>query len=187
MPAILFVVLGGGVIAFLMSRSSSTPPQGTPLPPVLPGQAPGTSFGPTPGMIVTAPSPGGGAPAFNPALFTAFTHHLGVQNLSSTAAPATIPQGHDVAPLPTPTPVQVPGVQHVMVATHDTGPTGNLAIRSAPSKTGGVLTEAPHGSVLAVTGANIDDPAVFGGAWSPVLQESSGIHGFSCTAYLKAI
>jgi hypothetical protein len=189
MPPILLLIAGGGLLAYLLSSKGSTPPQGTPLPPVLPGQAPGTSFGPSPGMIVRTNAPA--APAFNPALFTAFSHHLGVQNLSSTPV-----AGHDATPLvvpgpglppPTPVPVQVPGVQHVMVATHDTGPTGNLAIRSSPSKSGGVLAEAPHGSVLTVTGANVADPAVLGGEWSPVLQESSGIAGFSCTAYLKAI
>jgi hypothetical protein len=191
MPAILFVVLGGGVIAYLLSKSS--PAQGTPLPPVLPGQAPGTSFGPgAPQVSFGPPAPPAGTPAnFNPGAFQAFTHHLGVMNLTSQGVPMPtgVPPGHDIAPLPVPTPVpvQVPGVQHVMVATHDTDPTGNLAIRSSPSKSGRVLAGAPHGSVLAVTGANVDDPAVFGGAWSPVLQESSGIRGYSCTAYLKAI
>jgi hypothetical protein len=189
MPAILFVVLGGGVIAYLLSKSP--PAQGTPLPPVLPGQAPGTSFGPSPGMLVptSGPPPGG---LVN---LGAFTHHLGVANFASNqGAGIGMPPGHDAAPVvipsfgppPTPVPVQVPNVQHVMVATHDTGPTGNLAIRTAPSKSGRVLTEAPHGSVLAVTGANVDDPAVPGG-WSPVLQENSGIQGYSASSYLKAI
>jgi hypothetical protein len=198
MPPILLLIAGGGLLAYLLSSKSSAP-TGTPLPRVLPGQTPGTSFGPggggPPGMAISSFGPGVTQPHFNPAMFTAFTHHLGVQNFASQGVP--MPSGHDIAPLPvpvgpglppppTPVPVQVPGVQHVMVATHDTGPSGNLAIRSSPSKSGGVLAEAPHGSVLAVTGANVDDPAMAGG-WSPVLQESSGIAGYSCTAYLKAI
>jgi hypothetical protein len=193
MPPILLLVIGGGALAaFLLSKGSTPAPQGTPLPPVLPGQAPGTSFGPSPGMIVrTNLSATPAASPINIAALSAFTHHLGVMNMSSPA----VPSGHDAAPLvgpglpppPTPVPVQVPGIQHAMVATHDSGPSGNLAIRSSPSKSGGVLAEAPHGSVLTVTGANVADPAVTGGEWSPVLQESSGITGWSCTAYLKAI
>jgi hypothetical protein len=188
MPAILFVVLGGGVLAYLLSKQGTPAPTGTPLPPVLPGQAPGTSFGPSFGPPMVS-APVAQVPLAN---FGAFSRHFGLVNLSSPGGSGGggMPPGHAAAPIvmvpPTPAPVQVPSVQHVMVATHDTGPTGNLAIRSAPGKGASVLTEAPHGSVLAVTGSNVDDPSLAGG-WSPVLQESTGIAGYAATMYLKAI
>ncbi len=188
---ILALVAGLGILAYALSSKKSGG-TGTPLPPVLPGQAPGTSFGPAPSQQAS-PSPGlflstsavQQAPSSN--LFA----RLGGLHLMSFGGNAVQqPSGHDVAPIPvspqapapTPVPVQVPGVQHAMVTTHDTGSTGNLNVRSSPG--GAVVGDAPHGSVVEVHGPAV---SAAGLDWLPITLTNSGLSGWGAAEYLTLI
>lgn len=78
---------------------------------------------------------------------------------------------------PTPIPFPQPGSM-AYVATHDTGPDGNLNIRATPSSAGKILSSVSHGSSLLITG-----PASGDGEWFQV-QTPSGVNGWAYAGYL---
>ena len=171
MPPALLLVLGLGVVALVLRKQA----------PGAPG-APGGG-GPLPAQGAMGPGfppPGGAPPGVIPVAFGGL-HGLHV-------VPGG-PAGHDVAPLPvpapTPAPVQVPAVLHAQVVTHDVGPSGNLHIRSAPSTSGSILGDAPHGSLV-----RVNDPNPVQGSgllWLNVTVEASGISGYAAAQYLQLV
>ena len=66
------------------------------------------------------------------------------QGGASTITPAPNP------PTPTPAGGITPG--RYMVSTHDTGPSGNLMMRDAPSTNGAIVEQLPHGSYVQASG-----------------------------------
>ena len=64
------------------------------------------------------------------------------------------------------------------VATHDTGPDGNLNIRGTPNTAGQILSSVSHGSSLLITG-----PASSDGEWFQV-QTPAGVNGWAYAGYL---
>ena len=89
------------------------------------------------------------------------------------------PQPQPPAPVfgPTATPFPNPGSM-AYVATHDTGPDGNLNIRATPSTSGKILSSVSHGSSLLITGGASPD-----GEWYQV-QTPAGVQGWAWAGYL---
>ena len=92
-------------------------------------------------------------------------------------APAPEPE---VVPNDPPTPEAFPDVgSTAYVVTHDTGPSGNLNIRSAPSSSGAVLSQVGHGTSVTIEGA-------IQNGWYPVTTPS-GVEGYASANYLAAL
>lgn len=104
------------------------------------------------------------APAVRPASYT-------------PPAPAPGPQPPAPVYAPTETPFPQPGSM-AYVATHDTGPDGNLNIRANPNNAGKILSSVSHGSSLLITG-----PASADGEWYQV-QTPAGVNGWAYAGYL---
>jgi hypothetical protein len=172
-PLLLGAALLGG-IALTRKKLPAQPAPGQPGS-LAPGSDPTHVVVPQPGggAVIVPAQPGGGTviPLGN----------LGsLANLGQIAGPGVVQ--------PPPAPIPTPGVQHAMVTTHDTGPSGNLFIRSSPSVVGSsasaspnnILGSAPHGSIVAVTGPQT-------GLFLPVRVEASGLNGFAAAAFLTLV
>jgi uncharacterized protein YraI len=103
--------------------------------------------------------------------------------IPTAPAPTPAPLPALVLPSPTPAPAAQPIFPAVgstaFVATHDTGPSGDLNIRSGPSASTPSLGTVPHGSVLTISGPNT-------GGFFPVHSPITGVSGFASGDFLSA-
>jgi len=185
------IAIGVGVIALALTRKKlpqQTPPQG----PLAPGSGPTHVIVPglTGGLQAIPTTPGGGKviPIIGP-------NGPGPSGPSGGGGPGgggllgNLPNVvFTPGPAPAPGPVPTPGVTHAMVTTHDTGPTGNLFVRSSPLVEGAspnatpnnIVGSIPHGSIVQVTGPQA-------GLFLPILVEASGLQGFAAAQFLSVV